>query len=153
MQYEVICDETNNPMLNIQSPFPTYSVPRRGYVFVHRGISGIYAGIQLAHALARLVHDQYANTDMIEWIQNHETLVALDGGNSDNMNQIMGILYGADNVFASFNEPDMNNMVTAIAYVPSEDEMLDIEFYKNNKELIPTNPVIDLLIKTRTHKG
>ncbi|ADQ53066.1 conserved hypothetical protein [Aeromonas phage 65] len=129
-------------------------IPLKGYVFVHRGLSGMYAGIQAAHAMIRLVHNQYANPDMIDWVTVHETLVILDGGNSQNMDQISGILSGADNSMEYFREPDMDNMMTAIAYVPSADEASEIEFFKTNDGIGDSdNPVVNLLLKSRTHKG
>ncbi|UYD59353.1 hypothetical protein HPMBJEAJ_00254 [Aeromonas phage avDM6] len=132
----------------------TECIPLKGYIFVHRGLSGMYAGIQAAHAMIRLVHNQYANPDMIDWVTVHETLVILDGGNSQNMDQIVGILSGADNSMGYFREPDMDNMMTAIAYVPSADEASEIEFFKTNDQIgESSNPVVNLLLKSRTHKG
>ena len=148
MKYDVVCDKTNNPILE------TGYIPLKGYIFVHRGLSGMYAGIQAAHAMIRLVHNQYANPDMIDWVTVHETLVILDGGNYENMDRICGILGGADNSMEYFREPDMGNMITAIAYVPSADEASEIEFFKTNDQLgESSNPVVNLLLKSRTHKG
>lgn len=129
-------------------------VEMRGYVFVHRSVSGKYAGIQAAHAMIRLVHWQYANPSMISWVKDYETLVLLDGGNSDNMKNISNILCGADNAMESFQESDMDGMTTAIAYVPSEDEMNAVWFHKANKELGgSSNPVVNLLLNSRSHRG
>lgn len=124
----------------------------KAYVFVNRYLSGVQVGIQAAHALVRLGVDNSDN-DFYDWATEHETIVVLNGGSSSNMKNILNILSGGDNRVEYFREPDMDDMITAIAYVPSKKEFNQIEELR----LIPyTNDVSDvvyLISSSHTHRG
>ncbi len=53
------------------------------YVFVHSHLSSIQQGIQAAHVVARICREP--NQDALDWMDSHETLVILEGGNSEEL--------------------------------------------------------------------
>lgn len=53
------------------------------YVFVHSHLSSIQKGIQAAHVVARICREP--NQDALDWMDSHETLVILEGGNSEEL--------------------------------------------------------------------
>lgn len=126
---------------------------KKCYIFVHRSLSGIYAGIQAAHAVAEHVYDYHGSDSVIHWTNHHKTMVVLDGGNSKNMERVLETLGWGDEGVSYFREPDMDNMITAIVYIPSDDEMNDIEAAKESDYSCMEGGIIDLLVNSRTHKG
>ncbi|QAY01259.1 peptidyl-tRNA hydrolase [Aeromonas phage ZPAH1] len=126
---------------------------KKCYVFVHRGVKGSYTGIQALHAAVRLVSQNQDHPDIKAWADEFETVVILDGGNSSNMRTIYSLLTFADNPSATFRETDMDNLVTAIAYVPSEVEYMDIENIKLNGIGNLSSSIVDVIANSKTHRG
>ena len=98
-------------------------------------LSGIQKGIQAGHAAL-----EYAlktapcnlhrglSEDLVEFVTDHKTFILLDGGGSADMLEREKELEAFGIPFASFLEPDLNNSVSAIAFLVNE------EYYKPELE-------------------
>ena len=104
----------------------------RMYCFVPYNISGRQMGIQSLHAALRYARAFSADDpDVWDFVDNHETVIVLDGGttNSDRdfdgiaagtLNQIADQILEADIPFSYFIEPDLNNALSAVCFLASE---------------------------------
>lgn len=96
------------------------------YVFVEKHLSPIDKGIQASHAViefyneAKLWNKIKENSNFDRWAHFDKTLILLDGGSVNNLDEIDEIL--SENLIhhGSFREPDMDNILTAIAVVVDE---------------------------------
>ena len=115
---------------------------QRMYGFVIYQLNGRQAGIQLAHAITeygRLVANYVLKTGYEEinynsWADTDKTIIMLDGGTTNEgiksvyrmppaigtMQVHMGVLQDFKITFTKFTEPDLNNAVTAIAFLVDE---------------------------------
>lgn len=128
----------------------------KAYAFVNSKVCGNQTGIQAAHAIARLVHKRSYRVS--SWMA-HETLVILNGGTDARMHEILDILIdnsSAEHV-ASFHEPDMGGLLTAIAYIPSEAEDFmarEIRAGVGQYDIVvPSTAIANLIATTHTHRG
>jgi len=62
----------------------------RGYFFTNMYLSTIQAGIQCAHAIGRMAREY--NYIFNEWIENHETIILLNGGNCTDLDDLYDTL-------------------------------------------------------------
>ena len=93
----------------------------RLYFFVMYNLSGIQKGIQAGHAAVEYGL-KYGKTKIYkEFAKHHKTFILLAGGGSEDMLNREKELkdWGVD--FASFNEPDLNNSISAIAFIVPEE--------------------------------
>jgi len=93
----------------------------RMYFFVMYNLSGIQKGIQAGHAAIEY-YLKYGNiTKYQEFAKHHKTFILLDGGGSNDMIIREAELknFGVD--YATFYEPDLNNSLSAIAFIVPED--------------------------------
>lgn len=84
------------------------------YVVVHSHLSTMQKGIQAAHAVAELLlKDKKAR----KWAKDHKTLVIVEGGNTQQMSQLLFHLSGSGLSHAPFFEDDktLNGLHTATA--------------------------------------
>ena len=94
------------------------------YFFVMYNLSGIQKGIQAGHAvveysrLADKYRDYYAYFDFAD---NHKTFILLDGGGSVDMQSRLLELDDLSIPNATFYEPDLNNSLSAIAFILPEE--------------------------------
>ena len=117
----------------------------RLYFFVNLHIGGIHAGIQSGHAAMKLArkyrNDEAAQNVVDEFIDNHETFVLLNGGESDSMNEILTHLQREDCplLWQEFRDSGIDNAMTAIAVLVPEHlyarpekpiDMWEVEFLK-----------------------
>lgn len=58
----------------------------RGYFFTNMYLSDKQCGIQAAHAVGRMARAKTGIFD--EWIHEHETIILLNGGNSEDLDQL-----------------------------------------------------------------
>ena len=81
------------------------------YILTRRDLPRVYSLIQGSHALAQYMieHTQLAK----EW--NNYTIVFLDVNTEEKMNQWIDKLDMNNIPFSKFNEPDVNDELTAIA--------------------------------------
>jgi len=102
----------------------------RMYFFVMYNLSGIQKGIQAGHAALEYYLKYSDIPEYREFIENHKTFILLDGGGSNDMLERAKELYDYGIDYATFNEPDLNNSLSAIAFIVPE------EIYGMEKEFI-----------------
>ena len=93
----------------------------RMYFFVMRQLNGLNKGIQAGHAAVEYGL-KYGNKKTYKnFAKHHKTFILLDGGGSEQMKTRMEELesFGID--YAPFYEPDLNNSLSAIAFILPED--------------------------------
>lgn len=97
----------------------------RMYFFVMYNLSGIQKGIQAGHAAveySRYAMDRVGGYEQyVEFADNHKTFILLDGGSSNDMQYRLLELDDLEIPNAVFHEPDLNNSLSAIAFILPED--------------------------------
>jgi hypothetical protein len=97
------------------------------YCLAEKHLSSIQKAIQSAHAIVEYGLT-YGNTpEYKQWAKKDKTIVILDGGNSIDLDSIKDQLRCEGWPFEVFYEPDMDNFMTAIAFL-APDRVYD---YKN----------------------
>lgn len=97
----------------------------RMYSLVMYNLSPIQQGIQAYHATIEAVNN-FGNPNTIneeqfkDWAQNHKTVIILNGGTSSTMNNHHQILWSEQIGHNYFNEPDLNNSMSAISFIVDE---------------------------------
>ena len=107
------------------------------YVFVPYNLSPIQQGIQAAHAIAEYsllaTEGKY-----IDWAVNHKTIIILNAGTTG-VNSTMSVhkdnLDKLGTLYSEFNEPDLNDALTAIAFVVDMNEDSHIVGYLKQLKL------------------
>lgn len=108
------------------------STPSRMYFFVMYNLSGIQKGIQAGHCALEYAR-RYGNDDSyVEFIEEHKTFILLDGGGSNDMLTRVRELKELGIQFETFREPDLNNSLSAIAFLLREDDYDDPDIYEVN---------------------
>lgn len=118
----------------------------RMYAFVMGNLSGRQQGIQMGHACLEYVEQHGKSPQYRDFIKNHKTFIMLDGGGSNEMISRELELEGFGVPFASFEEPDLNNSVSAIAFLMPE----DIYNFDEQKYIMDTPHRINLLLTMPT---
>lgn len=104
---------------------------KRMYFFVPYNISPIQQAIQAGHAALRYAMKYIDDPEVLDFVQNHETWIILNGGTTNNtrnldgeckgtLNQIRDLLAENDIKFAQFHEPDLNDALTAVCLIVDE---------------------------------
>lgn len=120
---------------------------QRMYVLVERHLDGINKGIQAAHAVAELIYNilssdennQVEKEKYLQWQNVDKTMILLNGGisrggkkylmnginevdleNIGDMERMVRDLKQHNVKFATFCEPDLNDALTAIAFLVDE---------------------------------
>lgn len=101
------------------------------YFFVMYNLSGIQKGIQAGHAALEYVL-KYPDNVTREFIRDHKTFIVLDGGTSGTMLERMAELEDLRIDYAEFREPDLNNSVSAIAFLVDAADYEDEDVYGVN---------------------
>jgi hypothetical protein len=95
------------------------------YFFVMYNLSGIQKGIQAGHAAVeyslRCRSGEKQFSDYNEFAQHHKTFILLDGGGSNDMQRRLLELDDLRIPCAPFYEPDLNNSMSAIAFILPEE--------------------------------
>ena len=96
----------------------------RMYFFVMYNLSGIQKGIQAGHAAVeysrRAATGEFGFEDYNEFADHHKTFILLNGGSSRDMERRALELRDLCISYAPFFEPDLNNSMSAIAFVLPE---------------------------------
>lgn len=100
----------------------------RMYCFVLRQLSPIQKGIQSAHAIVDYAKHYAGSDEYYEWSNFDETIIILDGGVVSDLENIMSDLCGESIRYGVFQEPDLNNIITAVAVLVDE-RVFDRESY------------------------
>jgi hypothetical protein len=143
----------------------------RAYFFVPYNISEIQRGLQGIHAAFRYGRKFTEDEKFKNFVDNNETVIMLNGGTTNDerdfegfavgtLNQIADDLLEKDIQFSYFQEPDLNDALTAICFICDErvfnredypdfvDYILNIKMYPEAKEATPAENMIMLKIKT-----
>lgn len=119
------------------------------YFFVIRQLNGLNAGIQCGHAVEQYAHKYKDDPEYIDFVKNWKTWIVLNGGTTNNrrdfkvgeeylssetiaigtLNQIYDQLLDHEINFSYFEEPDLNDALTAVCFICDERVF--------NKELYP----------------
>lgn len=114
----------------------------KAYTFINSYVCGIQVGIQAGHAIVELMDNWANHKDVAEWARHHKTFVWLDGGDSDNMQEILNTIVKADVAYEFFLEPGLGNVTTAITVVPNA-ELVELanQVRQWRYRLLPDNPI------------
>lgn len=107
---------------------------QRMYTLTIYQLTGIQKGIQAAHAIMELSRKKFADDDFLRWIRHDKTIVILNGGTTNSegidiwsqdfhagdMEGHMAQLETLGIKYEPFFEPDLNNSLTAIAFLVDE---------------------------------
>lgn len=93
----------------------------RMYCLAERHLSSIQKAIQSAHAIVEYGLTYGDSSEYKQWAEKDKTIIILDGGNSIDLDSIKDQLICEKWPFEVFYEPDMDNFMTAIAFLaPNE---------------------------------
>lgn len=88
------------------------------YSFVNMYLSGVQIGIQTAHAVAEI--GMTGSADFITWANDHKTIVCLNGGDHNSLKEMYETFQKFGCMARSFEEPGLNNAVTAVGVLIPE---------------------------------
>ena len=112
------------------------------YFFTMYNLSGIQKGIQAGHAALEYVL-KYPDALTRDFIRNHKTFIILNGGTSGDMLNRMAELEELKIDYAEFREPDLNDSVSAIAFIVDKENYAPDE----TEVIYKTNPIYEYLRK------
>jgi hypothetical protein len=123
----------------------------RLYSFVNYYLSSIQQGIQTGHAAVKLVREYTSknqdnqDSQMVsEWADNHQTFVVLNGGNSENLLDVIRTVDDSDLPWAYFREDEVSlgGIITAVGVIVPEIYFnVKIEKDALGNPYYPANPV------------
>lgn len=104
---------------------------KRMYFLVVSSLHGISKGIMCGHAALEYAHIHGNDEEYIDFIKNWKTWIILNGGTTNKRKDENGVMIGTLNEihfqlfdsgikFSTFNEPDLNDALTAICLVVDE---------------------------------
>jgi hypothetical protein len=147
----------------------------RAYYFVPYNISQMQMGIQAGHAGWRYARRFSAdNPEIWDFVDYHETTIILNGGTTNSrrdfdgkslgtLNQIADSLLENDIQFSHFEEPDLNDALTALCFLADErvfnrkdypdflDYIFDVKMYPDARSATPEQNYIMLKMQTAEH--
>lgn len=145
----------------------------RMYFFVPYNLSPIQQAIQAGHAALEYAHRYGKRKIFIDFIDNWKTWIILNGGTTNTTRDFEGISQGSLNQigdellknkidFSYFEEPDLNDALTALCFIVDErvfnyedypdfiNWLIDIKMYEHAKDdAIKNNP--ELWVKLRLY--
>jgi len=92
----------------------------RMYFFVMRQLNGLNKGIQAGHAAIEYQLEHGNKKVYKDFAKYHKTFIILDGGGSKDMESRLTELEYFKVDHAPFYEPDLNNSLSAIAFIVPE---------------------------------
>jgi hypothetical protein len=92
------------------------------YFFTMYNLSGIQKGIQAGHAAIEYALAYSEDPAYQNWARNHKTFIVLNGGSSVGMEDRLKELEELNIPHAIFREPDLNDSISAIAFLVHEEE-------------------------------
>lgn len=100
----------------------------RMYHLVMGNISQIQCGIQSYHAGMEYARKYWDDKEFQQWINNDKTVILLNGGTSGTINKYLNEISINKIKYAFFEESDLNNALSAIAFLVPE-QVWDKENY------------------------
>lgn len=137
------------------------------YFLVPYNLSPIQQAIQAGHASMEYALKYWKDKDFQDWAKKWKTWIVLNGGTSNSgddkpgtMDQYLELLLENDIKVADFCEPDLNNALTAIAFICDE-RVFDYEnypsfqnfIYKKHNSFIDTSKEIEFRTKVMRATG
>ena len=92
----------------------------RMYCLAEKHLSSIQKAIQSAHAIVEYGLIYGDTPEYKQWAEKDKTVIILDGGRSIDLDSIVAQLRCEGWPFEVFYEPDMDNFMTAIAFLAPE---------------------------------
>ena len=105
----------------------------RMYCLAERHLSIAQKTIQAAHAIVEYSLEYGDTEEYKHWAEFDKTIIVLDGGNSGEMREDIIKLTDIKHNYEIFQEPDMDNFVTCIAFLADE-RVFNYETYGRNFE-------------------
>jgi hypothetical protein len=115
------------------------NLEKRMYVLVNRSLSSMQKGIQASHAMIEYALKYFNDQEYFDWAKIWKTVIVLDGGTSNSELLAESLKKEAEDLiyvgqmenhqyllekngikFASFIEPDVNNLLSAICFIVDE---------------------------------
>jgi hypothetical protein len=145
----------------------------RMYFFVPYNISPIQQAIQAGHSALEYVHMFGLTEEFKDFVDNWKTWIILNGGTTNesrgfdgvvqgSLNQIADDLLANDIKFGYFQEPDLNDALTAVCFICDErvfnkkdypdfvDWLLNIKMYQDAKDdALRNNPTFWMELKVK----
>jgi hypothetical protein len=87
------------------------------YILVNKSLTKSQRIPQSSHAVAEFMHTHGSDKKVKTWVEDHRTMVVLESDFS-NMDDILNTVEKDGYKARSFREPDLNDVVTAIAFEP-----------------------------------
>jgi hypothetical protein len=139
----------------------------RMYFFTNYQLTGIQKGIQCGHAALEYA-DKYAGDEVfIRFVREHKTWVILNGGTTNERRDFDGMAFGSlnqigdsllenDIQFSYFQEPDLNDALTALCFIADErvfnkkdypdfiDYIFDVKMYADARGNVPEQNYLTL---------
>lgn len=109
------------------------------YCLTNMYCQGVQAGIQAFHAGIRLVKEyendtcsgSYYSNMINEWYNDHETIVVLNAGDHSSLQDYYTLLSQQTSMpYAKFNESGLNNALTSIAVLCTEEMVEDMKIIR-----------------------
>jgi hypothetical protein len=140
----------------------------RMYFFVPYNISPIQQAIQAGHAALEYAYTYGGNKQFKQFVLHHKTWVILNGGTTNNryelgtgipigsLNKIVGQLQENAIKYGYFQEPDLNDALTAVCFICDErvwnrvdypdflSYILDIKITPDAKDMMPAENIVKL---------
>lgn len=103
------------------------------YCLAERHLSPVQKAIQSAHAIVEYILTFKNTKALSQWMSMDKTIIILDGGNADEMTNVLTVLKDNNIPFTEFHEPDMGGFRTAICFLADE-RVWDYEVYGRSYE-------------------
>jgi hypothetical protein len=146
----------------------------RMYFFVPYNLSPIQQAIQAGHAALEYANKYGCKDLFIRFVRRWKTWIILNGGTTNEKRDLDGIAQGTLNQigdallenkidFAYFQEPDLNDALTALCFIADErvfnkeeypnfvDYVLDVKMYPEAREAAPAQNVVMLKMQNDEH--
>ena len=129
------------------------NLEKRMYFFVPYNLSPIQQAIQAGHAALEYAHKFGKSEIFIDFIDNWKTWIILNGGTTNSTRDFEGTPHGSLNQigdsllenkidFSYFEEPDLNNALTAVCFLADE-RVFNYTDYPDFPEWITSQDFID----------
>ncbi len=106
---------------------------KRMYSIVLSRLSGLHKGIQAAHAIVEYANKHKNDKSYKKWAEEDKTLILLETGTSDVLNKSVKRLKALDVKVEEFQEPDLYNIMTAVAFLVDE-EIWNLQKYGETED-------------------
>ncbi len=127
----------------------------RMYALVHRSLSSIQKGIQAQHAITKFQREwpqEEPKKRYEKWADVDQTTIILDGGSHiELLDSYVKITNKFEHCATLFKEPDLNNCVTAVAFLLDE-RIFDEKKYPDSLPPIASSKYGDLEIVSAIYR-